>query len=139
MGCMTLHRLPRHLPPVPVLLADLEHPPGAELAASLGVSVRSVWRWQQLDHWPRPVHLALFFASRYGWSVIDSESRYAVQLARGLADALRAERDQLAAQLDQVQQLADTGAANLPVLRPGAVTARPRGAPLLPNPVAHGR
>lgn len=133
---MTLHRLPRHLPPVDLLLADLEHPTGADLAAALGVSRRSVWRWQQAEEWPRCEHLALYFASRYGWSLVDSEARHAVQLARGLADALRRERDQLAAQLDQVQQLADTGAANAPVLRPGAVTARPRLAPLARDPVA---
>jgi hypothetical protein len=138
MRCM-LHRLPRTLPPVAVLLADLEHPTGAELAAALGVSLRSVWRWRAADAWPRSVHLALFFASRYGWSVVDSESRYAVQLARALADALLAERDTLRRQLDQVQTMANTGAANAPVLSPGTVAPRPRLAPLPGDPLAQAR
>lgn len=138
MGSMTaLHRLPRHLPAVDLLLEDLGDPTAADLAAGLGCSVRSVWRWRESGTWPRCAHLALFFASRYGWSVVDSDARYSVQLARGLAASLRAERDQVAAQLEAVQRLAATGAANVPVLRPGAVTARPRLAPLARYPLAH--
>jgi hypothetical protein len=89
-----LHRLPRQLPPVPRLLDDLGHPPPAAIARALGVSARTVRRWG--DEWPRPAHLAIFFASRWGWSAVESDALTAWQLAQAqvqaLAEELSAER-----------------------------------------------
>lgn len=111
-----LSHLPRHVPPVAVLLDDLGNPTAAEIARVLGVSVRTVWRWQA-GEWPRCAQFALFFASRWGWSLIDSEARFRVSLAEQHVVALRAELDQARAQLAHVLALADTGAANAPVMR----------------------
>lgn len=110
-----LSHLPRHVPPVPVLLADLGHPTAAEIAKALGVSVRTVWRWQAGD-WPRCAQLALFYCSRWGWSVLDCDARFRVSLAEQLAQALAGDLARSRAQLEHVLQLVDTGAANQPVL-----------------------
>lgn len=112
-----LYRLPRSIPPVPALLADLQHPTAGQLAQALDVSQRTVWRWQQAGAWPRPVELSLFFASSWGWSAVECDARYRVATAEGLADALRRE---LAASRSEVQRLAALGvygSANMPTMR----------------------
>ncbi len=110
-----LSHLPRHVPPAPVLLADLGHPTAAEIAKALGVSVRTVWRWQAGD-WPRCAQLALFYCSRWGWSQTDSEARFRVSLAEQHVEALAAELATARAQLVTAVDLANTGAANAPVM-----------------------
>ena len=112
---MKLHRLPRSLPPARLLLADLGHPTAAELAAGLGVSERTVWRWRAEDQWPRPAHLSLFFASRYGFSVVESEALHQLRTGASLVRALSDQVRRLRGQLEHVQALAEHGAANAPL------------------------
>lgn len=116
---MTLHRLPRSLPAAGALLADLGHPTADAIGAALGVSQRTVWRWRAGEDagWPRPALLGLFFASRWGWSAVESEAFYRVQLAEALAASRADELQALRAQLVHVQSLGDFGAANAPLLR----------------------
>lgn len=133
---MTLHRLPRQLPPVAVVLSDLGNPTAAQLAQALGVSVRSVWRWQASD-WPRAAQLALFFASRWGWSAVESDAMHAVDTSAALVRALRADLEQARAQLARVQALGDFGAANAPVL--SAAVAAVARRPLSRDPLTRGR
>jgi hypothetical protein len=102
---VTLHRLPKHLPAVALLLDDLHKPSTDALAHTLGVSTRTVQRWQVDGAWPRTAHLALYFASRWGWSAVDSEARHAVQLFERLAGALQTEVHQLRALLAQPAQV----------------------------------
>ena len=113
---MSLHRFPRALPPVAVILQDLGHPTAAALGAALGVSARTVWRWQEPGAvCPRAPHLALFFASRWGWSAVESDALHAVQLAGALADARLREVEALRAQVLRLESLGDFGAANSPL------------------------
>ena len=114
---MTLHRLPRQLPPPAVLEADLGNPSPAELGPALGVSARTVWRWHLSGHWPRAAHLALFFASRWGWSAVDADARNAVQLAQALARARADECAALRASLARMEALQLHGSANAPRVR----------------------
>ena len=110
-----LYRLPAHVPPAALLLADLGNPTAADLAASLGVSVRTVWRWQAGAEWPRLPALALFFASRWGWSAVQSDALQAVWLAQSLADSLRRELAATRCQVEHLSGLAVYGSANAPV------------------------
>lgn len=114
-----LYRLPRHLPPPAVMLQDLGNPTADTLGAALGVSQRTVWRWRADDDagWPRAALLALFFASRWGWSAVQSDALHRVQLAEALAAARADELQQLRAQLRRVEGLGDFGASNAPLLR----------------------
>jgi len=140
MGPVSLHRLPRSLPPITDILADLGNPPPAALARALGVSERSVWRWRAApERTPRPVVLALFFASRWGWSAVDADARTAVRLAQALTVSLRAEIEQLAGEVQRLEALGGYGSANSPANPRLVVVARTtpgRVGPGLGNPAA---
>lgn len=112
---MSLHRLPRSLPALSLLLDDLGRPSAAELARALGVGERTVYRWLAADAAPRPAHLALYFASSYGWSLVDSEARHAVQTWRGLAESRGRDLVALEARLRRLSALGDFGSANDPI------------------------
>lgn len=116
---MSLHRLPRQLPPPAVLMADLGHPSPTELGPALGVSARTVWRWQLAGEWPRAAHLAVFFASRWGWSAVQSDALHAVQLAEALARARADECTALRGALARLEALQLHGSANAPRVRVG--------------------
>jgi len=79
--------LPRHPPPLSVLMADLGLTPRS-MARHLGVSERSIYRWMVKDHAPRPVMLSLFFASRWGVSLVCRETENAARLWAGMARCL---------------------------------------------------
>lgn len=111
-----LPRLPRSVPPAAVLLADLGDPTAASLADSLGVSVRTVWRWRERDEWPRAALLALYFASRWGWSEVASDARWQVATHRALADARQLEIERLTAEVRRLAALACYGSANEPTM-----------------------
>lgn len=111
---MTLHRLPRSVPPLPVLLADLGNPTTREVARALGVTERTVWRWLADGAAPRPATLALFWLTSWGWSCVESEARRAIDDARGYASALRTELDALRVELARVLSLGEFGSANSP-------------------------
>lgn len=145
MTAAMLARLPGSLPALSVILAHLGHPRPHQWGRALGVGERTAWRWLADDAAPRPAALALWFASDLGYSVIASDAPWQLATARALAASLEAERRELLAQLERVQQLAATGAANLPIMAPGAVSlpsARPARAvavPLRANPGPHAR
>lgn len=85
-----LHLIPRHSPDFGQVLAGLQASPEAA-ARALGVSVRSVYRWQAAGTAPRPVALALWWLTPAGWSLLESEHGHRLQVAQATADALRAE------------------------------------------------
>jgi hypothetical protein len=116
---MTLHRLPRQLPPPAVLTADLGDPSPLELGPALGVSARTVWRWQLAGEWPRAAHLAVFFASRWGWSAVQADALHAVQLAEALSRARSEECSALRAAVARMEALQLHGSANAPFVRAG--------------------
>lgn len=110
-----LQRLPRHVPPAALLLADLGNPSAAELAAALGVSVRTVWRWQAGDEWPRLPSLALYFASRWGWSAVECDALRSVWVAQALCDSLRRDLATARCEVEHLAALSSYGCANRPL------------------------
>lgn len=86
-----LKLLPRHTPPLSVLMDDLGLKP-RDVACALKVSERSVYRWLTKDHAPRPVMLSLFFISRWGRSLVAVEEENAARMWAGFARCLMAER-----------------------------------------------
>jgi hypothetical protein len=86
-----LNLIPRHTPPLSVLMDDLRLTP-ASMARVLQVSERSVYRWMSKDHAPRAVMLSLFFVSRWGVGLVACESENAARMWAGFARCLMAER-----------------------------------------------
>lgn len=57
---------PRTLPIWPVLLDDLCQPPPEGVAHALGLSLRSIQRYNATGHAPRAVCLAVFWLTSWG-------------------------------------------------------------------------
>lgn len=126
---MGLHRMPRHVPALSVLLDDLGRPAPRLWARPLGVSERTAWRWQASDDAPAAARLALFWVTRWGWSAVESEARHALDTAATLCDAYRREIAALQARLAHLQAIGDFGSANAPT----------RSLPLLIDPGLEAR
>ncbi len=112
-----LHLMPRHTPPLPMLLDALQATP--ETAAhALGVSARTVYRWAADGDAPRPAALALWWLTPWGWSVLDSEVGHRMATAAAQVDALRAELTQERSQAARLLRMGyGGGSANLPIYR----------------------
>ena len=124
-----LSRLPRALPALPLILDSLGRPSAPALAAALGVSARSAWRWQAAGACPRAAHLALYFASPWGWDAVACDARATVQLFQALADARAADCAALRARVAYLERVGAWGSANGPTLAPvTAAGCRPTAA-----------
>lgn len=110
-----LAHAPKILPPPSTILADIGNPKPAAIAALLHVDVRTVQRWIADDKMSRPAHLALFWLTRWGRSIVDSQAVNDARLQAGLANARATEIDLLRRRLDRVLAIADFGCANDPI------------------------
>ncbi len=70
----TLKKLPKHTPPLGVMLEALGRPHPRELARALGVGERTVRRWISDDDAPRPALLALFWLTHWGSQWLDADA-----------------------------------------------------------------
>lgn len=107
------------LPPLQWMVQDV--PGGRDrLARHLGVSVRSLQRWEAASAAPRPVMLATFWETRWGRSAADCEAARAADVHRLHADGLAKENAALRRRIWQLEQeltQARPLAANLPFFR----------------------
>jgi hypothetical protein len=94
-----LYHLPKHTPPLSVMLEDLGRPHPDDIAQALGVGARTVRRWVSDDDAPRPALLSLFGVTRWGqqWAATDVHNLAMSQMA--LAAALQRELTALQAQV----------------------------------------
>jgi len=87
-----LNRIPRNIPPLAVLLAELGATPRA-VARVLQVSERTIYNWLRNGREPWSARIALFWLTRWGYSIIhtdaENEARLYAALARSQADYIR--------------------------------------------------
>ena len=79
------------LPPLSFLLADQMEPRKA-IARHLGVSLRTLQRYQASGNAPRAVYLALWFESRWGMATLHAQAFNEAQHARAWVASLERER-----------------------------------------------
>jgi hypothetical protein len=126
---MGLHHVPDYVPALSVLLNDLGRPSPREWARVVGVSARTAYRWQIQDTAPRAVLLALFWATRWGYSLVESQARHELDTADGLLKAYRRDIAALQARVAHLVATGDFGCANEPIADDGeAPPAQPRAA-----------
>jgi hypothetical protein len=111
-----LNRLPRHMPRLAEMLADIGNPTPRDLARALGYSERTVRAWLKTDNAPRAVMLAVFWLTRWGMSSVDAEAHNLMQMHAGLAQCERQRADELAHAVERLETLGAYGAANSPVM-----------------------
>lgn len=73
-----------------------------------------MWGWVSAGQCPRPAHLALFWVSRWGVSIIHAEAHNEAKFHAAHAAALKRENAALVAQVAALSRLT-AGAANAPL------------------------
>jgi hypothetical protein len=99
------------------MVADIGSPTPPRLARLLGVSVRTVQRWQAADLAPRPVLVALFLMTRWGRSVDSVQALNEASRQAGMATMYRRQAEALRRELARVLGAAEFGSANAPTMR----------------------
>ena len=109
-----LELLPKEVPPLETLLDNIGRPRARKVAKALGVSERTVQRWQETGHAPRPVLLALFWITRWGFSIIDCKAHNDAVMYAGMVNGLKRQIADLEERLEAVGRIGDFGSANDP-------------------------
>ncbi len=106
-----------HTPPLPVLLDDLLTSDRAAIARHLGVSGRTLARWEQDGQAPRSALLALFYESRWGYSLLETTAHNGHMVERQWRQTLERENAMLRTRITRLERTGDFGAANQPLLQ----------------------
>lgn len=128
-----------HTPPLDLLLDDLLTSDPSAVARHLDVAPRTLARWTEANQAPRPVMLALFYESRWGYSVLETTAHNGEQYARQEVDGLRRENAMLRARIGRLERLGSYGAANAPLLAPSVPAIAAGAIGVGANVVAHLR
>lgn len=132
-----LNRMPRRMPELATMLADIGNPSPEAVARALGVSTRSVQRWIAKEAAPRPVMVAIFWLTRWGMSSVNAEAVNLAALRSGEANVMRRKVEDLERKLVHLAKIADFSAANSPIVdlpdvAPQTIVQCPRAAPVQP-------
>lgn len=106
-----------HTPPLSYLLDDIFERDLSKVAKHLGVTLVTLKRWQRLDNAPRAALLALFFESRWGYSLMYTTAHNGEMRQRQLAQSLERTNAALRLRIERLEALGDFGAANAPSLQ----------------------
>ena len=112
----SIEHAPRHLPIWHTILEDLADPPAARVARVLGVSRRTVYRYNRTGRAPRPVLLALFWLTRWGRSLVHTQATNDALLACSYVAGLRRQVDELIVEGRRLRALSSYGSANDPLI-----------------------
>lgn len=123
---MNWHRAPRPTQ-TPHFSALLDSLPASrkDVARYLGVSLRTLQRWEAAAAAPRVVMLALFWESKWGIDWFDCNQINTERLLRGSIDALQRQESALRARIARLEALGDFGSANAPLAVAPSIPARP--------------
>jgi len=112
----SIEHAPVSLPIWHTMMDDLCHPPPARVARVLGLSIRSVYRYNATGHAPKPVCLAVFWLTRWGRSAVHEQATNDAVLMASYVSALRSQVDEVQRQLAHVQAIGNFGSANDPAI-----------------------
>lgn len=120
---MTYHRslvyMPKRIPALRDMLADIGNPSPKEVAKALKVTERTVWRWLREDKAPHSAMLAIYWLTRWGVSEIDTAAHNAAIYSAGMARCLQDELDDIKARLARISKIGEFGSSNDPA--PGVI------------------
>lgn len=106
-----------HTPPLSYLLDDLLTSDHRKIAAHLGVTLKTLERWIVTDDAPRAALLALFYESRWGYSLMETTAYNGHMYERRLRQSLERENAMLRTRIARLETTGDFGAANEPLSR----------------------
>jgi hypothetical protein len=101
------------LPPLAYLLAD-QTEPRKTIARHMGVSLRTLQRYQASGNAPRAIYLALWFESRWGMAALHAQAFNEAQHARAWVASLERECERLRRVIRSYEHAQARPAANAP-------------------------
>ena len=110
-----LNRLPRHMPPLAIMLDDIGSPTAKEIARAFLVSESTVRVWLKKERAPHPVMLAIFWLTRWGISAVDCEAHNAAIMSAGQARERQERVEILENRIERLGRIAQFGSANDPI------------------------
>ncbi len=115
-----MFRAPRQTPHICTLLDDLLTRDLGQVARHLGIARSTLARYRRTGNAPRVIHLALFWETRWGASVLYCDLVNEHQVQRGLIQALERENATLRDQVLELElEVRTGGAANASFYLPG--------------------
>lgn len=105
-----------HTPPLSVLLDDLLTRDSKAIAKHLDVTTRTLSAWQRTDNAPRAALLALFYETRWGYSLLETTAHNTAMVYRNQVQGLERENAMLRARIARLERTGQFGAANAPVM-----------------------
>lgn len=99
------------LPPLAFLLAD-QMESRKKIARHLGVSLRTLQRYQASGNAPRAIYLALWFESRWGMAALHAQAFNEAQHARAWVGSLERECERLRGVIRALENAQGQAAAN---------------------------
>jgi hypothetical protein len=122
----SIEHAPANVPLWQQLMADLASPPADRVARTLGLSVRTIRRYNATGYAPRCACLAVFWMTSWGRHAVNAQASNDAALAVGYVNSLRTEVDALRAAVKHLQSIGEFGSANEPGQR---LTTRRPGRP----------
>ncbi len=118
---------PSVLPPIDVLMDNFLNGVRSPklIAKHLGVSTSTLKRWLKTENVPRTALLAIFWETKYGYSILNTHLHNELQLTKGLVQALKCEIDQLRVRINYLETVGHFGCANSPMYTPVPSPSRP--------------
>ncbi len=110
----SIEHAPLHLPYWHTMMDDLCQPPAARVARVLGLSVRSIHRYNATGYAPRHVCLAVFWLTRWGRSAVAAQATNDAALMAGYVASLKRQADELSGQVEHLLTIGSFGSANAP-------------------------
>lgn len=104
-----------HTPPLSYLLDDIFVRDLKKVAKHLGVSVQTLKKWKATDSAPRAALLALFYESRWGYSLVATTAHNGEMFQRQVADGLKRENAALRVRIARLEALGNFESANQPI------------------------
>jgi hypothetical protein len=112
----SIDHAPTNVPYWHSLMEDLCNPSAQRVAKVLGLSRRTVQRYNSSGYAPRCACLAVFWLSSWGRNAVHTQAHNDAVLMASYVAGLRSEIARLEAQTSHLLQIGDFGAANEPGL-----------------------
>lgn len=112
----SIEQAPVSLPIWHTMMDDLCNPPPARVARVLGLSIRSVYRYNATGFAPKPVCLAVFWLTRWGRSAVHTQATNDAVLMASYVSALQSQIEDTQRQLAHVLTIGNFGSANDPAI-----------------------
>ena len=105
-----------HTPPLSYLLDDLFTRDLSKVAKHLAVTPKTLSRWKATGNAPRAALLALFYESRWGYSLMYTTAHNDAMYARNENTSLKRENAALRVRIARLEAIGGFGSANDPLM-----------------------